>query len=206
MPLASSAPATYVSIPNGVDIPAEVGGPADPPHVLFVGRLSEEKGILEFTGGHAKGCRASIVGDGPLRKQVPEAVGFVPRRRSRGVLRAGGGRVRPSRREGYGVVAREAMAFGRPVIASNVGGLLDVVTDGKTGRLVPPVDAPALRTAVTTLLQDRELRERMGEAARGFARDALAWGKLSAELEIVLRAAGGLPQRLTGEQHVCGPR
>jgi glycosyltransferase involved in cell wall biosynthesis len=72
----------------------------------------------------------------------------------------------PSRREGYGVAAREAMAWGRPVVASAVGGLLDAVDDGATGLRVPPGDVPALRAALERLLGDADLRMRLGTAAR----------------------------------------
>jgi type III pantothenate kinase len=72
----------------------------------------------------------------------------------------------PSRREGYGVVAREAMAWGRPVVASAVGGLVDAVEDGVTGLLVPSGDIPALRKALERLLTDAELRASRGAAAR----------------------------------------
>jgi glycosyltransferase involved in cell wall biosynthesis len=75
----------------------------------------------------------------------------------------------PSRREGYGVVAREAMAYGRPVVATAVGGLVDAVEDGVTGLLVPPRDIAALRSAAERLLADGELRARLGAAARGRA-------------------------------------
>ena len=89
-----------------------------------------------------------VVGDGPLRDRVPNAVGFVPP----GELGAYYGRaaivVCPSRREGYGVVAREAMAHRRPVVATFVGGLADAVEDGVTGRLVPARDPSALRDAI----------------------------------------------------------
>ena len=64
-------------IPQGVDIPEHVAAPAEPPHVLYVGRLSEEKGILEFLEA-TEGLPRVIVGDGPLRARVPEALGFVP--------------------------------------------------------------------------------------------------------------------------------
>ena len=67
-------------IPSGVEIPAEVGEPDEPPHVLFVGRLSEEKGILDFLEA-TEGLPRVIVGDGPLRDRVP-----------------GGGRLRPAGR------------------------------------------------------------------------------------------------------------
>ena len=72
----------------------------------------------------------------------------------------------PSLREGFGMVCLEAMAHGRPVVASATGGLLDLVEDGTTGLLVPPGDVPALRAAIERLLADEELRRRLGAAAR----------------------------------------
>jgi glycosyltransferase involved in cell wall biosynthesis len=161
-------------VPSGVAIPEHVGAPEEPPHVLFVGRLSAEKGILELVEA-ARGLPLRIVGDGPLRAQVPGAVGFVPP----GALgpwyeRAAVVAV-PSRREGYGVVAREAMAWGRPVVAGAVGGLLDAVDDGETGLLVPAGDAAALRVALERLLGDDDLRTRLGSAARAKARSTLSF-------------------------------
>ena len=64
------------------------------------------------------------------------------------------------------MVAREAMAHGRPVVATAVGGLVDAVEDGVTGLLVPPRDAAALRAALERLLGDTELRRSLGAAAR----------------------------------------
>jgi glycosyltransferase involved in cell wall biosynthesis len=66
-------------------------------------------------------------------------------------------------------VALEAMAEGRPIIASRIGGLPDLVLDGETGLLVPPRDALALRSALERLLTDNKLREAMGHAARARA-------------------------------------
>jgi type III pantothenate kinase len=86
----------------------------------------------------------------------------------------------PSRREGYGVVAREAMAHGRPVVATAVGGLLDAVEDGVTGLLVAPRDPDALRVAIQRLLSDPELRQRLGAAARGDASHRLTWDAATA--------------------------
>jgi glycosyltransferase involved in cell wall biosynthesis len=67
------------------------------------------------------------------------------------------------------------MAYGRPVVASAVGGLLDLVVDGQTGLLVPPGDVGALRAALQRLLADAELRRRLGAAARKRAREELSW-------------------------------
>src|SRR6202007_2888186 len=75
----------------------------------------------------------------------------------------------PSRREGYGLVAREAMAHGRPVVASAVGGLLEAIEDDVTGVLVPAGDVPALRRALEDRLGDPERRARLGAAARDYA-------------------------------------
>lgn len=64
-----------------------------------------------------------------------------------------------------GIVALEAMASGRPVIASKIGGLPELIADGETGILVRPGDPGALRAAIVRLLNDRDLREQMGRAA-----------------------------------------
>jgi colanic acid/amylovoran biosynthesis glycosyltransferase len=152
-------------VPSGVAVPASGGAPEEPPHVLYVGRLSAEKGVLELVEA-AEGLPLRIVGDGPLRARVPGAVGFVaPGELGAWYERAAVVAV-PSRREGYGVVAREAMAWGRPVVATAVGGLVDAVEDEVTGLLVPPGDVQALRAALERLLGDPALRERLGAAGR----------------------------------------
>ncbi|MDP8911934.1 MAG: glycosyltransferase, partial [Actinomycetota bacterium] len=74
----------------------------------------------------------------------------------------------------------EAMAHGRPVVASAVGGFLDLVVDGETGILVPPGDVPALRAALERLLRDGALRARLGAAARERARTAFSWRAVTA--------------------------
>jgi glycosyltransferase involved in cell wall biosynthesis len=160
-------------VPSGVAIPESVGEPDEPPHVLFVGRLSEEKGILEFLEA-TEGLLRVVVGDGPLRRQVPEAVGFVPPHELGAYYERATVVCCPSRREGYGVVAREAMAYGRPVVAMAVGGLPDAVVDGETGVLVPAGDVAAVRAALERLQGDAALRMRLGavgreRAARDFA-------------------------------------
>jgi len=152
-------------IPVAPQAPDEVGEPDEPPHVLFAGRLSEEKGILDFLDA-TDGLPRVIVGDGPLRSRVPESRGFVGRDRLAELYARAAVVCVPSRREGYGMVAREAMAAGRPVVATAVGGLADAVADGESGLLVPPGDVEALRAAVTRLLADAALRQRLGEAAR----------------------------------------
>ena len=67
------------------------------------------------------------------------------------------------------------MAHGRPVVASAVGGLLDAVEDGVSGLLVPARDPRALRAAIETLLEDADLRRRIGGAAREAARERFSW-------------------------------
>lgn len=68
--------------------------------------------------------------------------------------------------EPFGMVITEAMSKGKAVIAASIGGPPDIVADGKTGLLVPPGDAGALRRAMELLISDTELRERLGGAAR----------------------------------------
>jgi glycosyltransferase involved in cell wall biosynthesis len=161
-------------IPTGVEVPETVGEPEEPPHVLYAGRLSPEKGILELVEA-ARGMPLVIAGDGPLRHRVPEAIGLVPHDRLGGLFERAAVVACPSYREGFGVVCLEAMAHGRPVVASAVGGLRDLVVDGETGLLVPPGDVPLLRAALERLLGDRELRERLGRAGRERARASFSW-------------------------------
>jgi glycosyltransferase involved in cell wall biosynthesis len=72
----------------------------------------------------------------------------------------------PSRSEGFGRVLVEAAFLAKPVVASRIGGIPEVVVDGETGLLVPPDDPPALAGALLTLLRDPALRRRLGAAAR----------------------------------------
>jgi glycosyltransferase involved in cell wall biosynthesis len=124
--------------------------------------------VLELVEA-CRGLPLVVVGDGPLRDRVPGALGFVPPAELGAHFERAAVVVVPSRREGYGMVAREAMAWGRPVVASSVGGLVDAVEDGVTGLLVPPGDVAALRTALERLLGDAELRGRLGAAGRAKA-------------------------------------
>jgi glycosyltransferase involved in cell wall biosynthesis len=171
-------------LPSGVEIPAFVPQPEEPPHILYAGRLSEEKGLLELLQA-TRGLPLVVVGDGPLRDLVPDAVGFVPPAEMGGYLQRAAVVACPSRREGYGVIARQAQAFGRPVVASRVGGLVEAVADGETGLLVAPGDITALRAALERLLGDAPLRRRMGAAARAraeerFGLDAAAQATIAA--------------------------
>jgi glycosyltransferase involved in cell wall biosynthesis len=74
--------------------------------------------------------------------------------------------VLPSLNEGMGRVLVEAMALGKPIVASNAGGIPDLVTHGKNGFLVPPKNPGQLAKYIQILLEDRERRERMGKAGK----------------------------------------
>ena len=161
-------------IPSGVEIPPQVGEEAEPPEVLYAGRLSPEKGVLELVEA-ARGMDLVVAGDGPLRPRVPGARGFVPHDELQRLYARAAVVVCPSRREGFGVACLEAMAHARPVVATAVGGLRDMVVDGETGVVVPARDPAALRAALERLLADRALRRRLGGAGRERAREHFSW-------------------------------
>ncbi len=177
-------------IPGGVELPREVGDEADPPEVLYAGRLSPEKGVLELVEA-ARGLNLVVAGDGPLRPRVPEARGFVPHDELQELYARAAVVACPSRREGFGVACLEGMAHARPVVATSVGGLRDLVVDGETGIVVPPRDPAALRAALERLLADRELRRTLGAAGRERARERFSWDAVTgATLAAYAEAAG----------------
>jgi glycosyltransferase involved in cell wall biosynthesis len=152
-------------IPNGVRVPEQLGREADPPEVLFAGRLSPEKGIEELVAA-TDGLNLVVAGDGPLRPLVPDALGFVPHAELERLYARAAVVVLPSHREGLPVSVLEAMAHGRPVVATAVGGIPELVRDGETGFLVEPGDVRGLRTALELMLGSPLLRRRMGRAGR----------------------------------------
>jgi len=99
----------------------------------------------------------------------------------------------PSRNEGMGRVIVEAMALGLPVVATAVGGIPDVVTDGECGRLIAPEDVDALSAALIELGRDPALRRKLGEAAMQRAEafsTSVAREKLLAVYASLARAKG----------------
>jgi glycosyltransferase involved in cell wall biosynthesis len=163
--------------PSGIELPATTNGEAEPPQVLFVGRLSPEKGIEELLAATA-GLDLVVAGDGPLRERVPQALGFVPPDELARLYERAALVVCPSRRDGFPVACAEAMAHARPVVATAVGGLPDMVVDGETGLLVPPRDPQALRAAIDRLLADPELRHRLGQNARTRIAELCDWDRI----------------------------
>ncbi|HEX6290516.1 MAG TPA: glycosyltransferase [Herpetosiphonaceae bacterium] len=101
--------------------------------------------------------------------------GRIPHQNVPALLRSLSLFVMPSRAESFGVAALEAQACGLPVVASNVGGLPEVVRDGETGLLVPPERPAALAAASIDLLRDPERRAAMGRAGREWVSQRYDW-------------------------------
>src|SRR5205085_1269547 len=166
-------------IPNGVRIPARVEPEAEPAEILFAGRLSPEKGIDELLEA-TRGMNLVVAGDGPLRDRVPNALGFVPHDELERLYDRAAIVVLPSYREGLPLCVLEAMAHGRPVVASAVGGIPELVEDGVTGYLAEPGDVAGLRAALERLLADPLLRRRLGRAARASVAERCSWERVTA--------------------------
>ena len=206
----------YEIIPNGIDIDRFSHG-VEPfawaadgvPRVLFVGRFSE----------HRKGFRYLLRAMPLVRQQFPNArlvvagtgnpdryAGEMERYQVAGVDFVGF--VSPEElpryyascdlfcapsieRESFGIVLLEAMASGKPVVATTIPGYASVMTNRHEGMLVPPRDPQALALALVRLLADRELRERCAAAGRATAA-RYAWPQIAARmLEVYERAAAG---------------
>jgi glycosyltransferase involved in cell wall biosynthesis len=173
---------TTVVIRNGVDPGGFPVGEAHSgrPRLVTVGRLAAPKDAVTLVRAlsalRGRSFEAVFVGDGPDRPAVEEEV---RRLGLESVVELLGERddvpellatadvfVLSSHSEGLPLSILEAMATGLPVVASNVGGVSEVVVEGDTGLLVPPGDAQSLAAAIERLLEDPVLRRRLGEAGR----------------------------------------
>ena len=186
---------------------AAEGAGDDDAVVLSMAALVARKGLDVLLNAVAelaqRGLRPHIwcAGEGPERAALvaqAEALGIAAQTRLLGqradvgdLLAACDVVVLPSRREGLGVAALEAMAGGRPLVASAVGGLADAVADGVTGLLVPPDDPARLAAALQTLLRDPMLRAALGNAAAQHVAERFSAEKLIDAYERLYRRIVG---------------
>jgi len=146
-------------------------------------------------------ARLVLVGDGPdvpIARELGEELGVIDRMQFMGVvdevtalLACADLLLLPSATESFGLVALEAMASGVPVIASEVGGLPEVVEDGVTGRLAAVGDIEAMTRHVLELLGDEELRRRVGAAGRQRAVERFHYCEQVPQYEAVYRRVTG---------------
>jgi glycosyltransferase involved in cell wall biosynthesis len=202
-------PARIRLVPSGVDCDAFAPDPAARAALRREWQLADDDvaaivvGVLEARKGHATlleaatrlrdtrlrwifcgagSLDATLRADAAARGLDVRFTGFRPDVAR--CLAAADVSVLPSLHEGLGVAALEAMAAGRPVVASRVGGLAELVLDGETGALVPPHDVDALAAALRGLAASAETRARMGGAGAarvraGYSAAAMAEGTLA---------------------------
>lgn len=200
--LANAAPRT---IPYGIALPpADQVWPTKKGKILYVGRLIPRKGVrylieaMAHLRGHPE-ARLTIVGGGPERESLAALVGrlglhervdFAGRISEEALVdhyQSCDLFVLPSivdatgDTEMLGMVLLEAMRYRRPVIASDVGGIPDIVQHGENGLLVPQQDPEALAAAIQRLLDDRDYAIRLGESGYGYARQHFSWEAVVSE-------------------------
>ena len=178
-------------IPNAIDLsemPRD-GVRISDPQIIYLGRLSREKGVDLLVEAAMLGLRGVVVaGDGPLRPLIERAsrrglvryLGPLPRWRALRLLAGSDVAVLPSREEGVSTALLEAMALKIPVVATRVGGNLEVVRDGVDGILVRP-DASELVDAVERLLMDRDYAGRLSRNAFKRVLENYSWDKVFME-------------------------
>jgi len=192
------------AIPYGVHVPDEVGDEDEPASVLYVGRLSPEKNI-DVIAKATEGLPRIVAGDGPLRDLLPDTIGFVGPDEVSKLYGRAAVVVVVSSAEGLPNVVLEAMAHGKTVIATPVGGIPTVIEDGKTGLLVPVRDTAALRAAIERALGDPELRRRVGRAARKRVEGYCSWNRVTDATLAVYASAVPEVARETGVRPAVRP-
>jgi len=166
--------------------------------ILFVGKLIYYKGpsfLLEaFAKLKTKNVCLIFAGEGPEKKKLVQLANFLHVSDRVFVMGAVPDTVLPSlyafsdvlvlpsvtRREAFGIVILEAMASGKPVVATAIPGVSDVVEHGKTGYLVPPANSIALAVAIDAILEHPSTARLMGETARQTARTRYDWKEVFA--------------------------
>jgi glycosyltransferase involved in cell wall biosynthesis len=180
--------------------------PQDATLIVALGRMIEVKGlhVLAAAADDLLATRPNahlvIAGDGPMRPQIQDLVsraacrdrihlpGALSRARVAQLLADADLFVNPGivdstgRAEGLGITTIEAMASGLPCVGSRVGGIAETIIDGATGFLVPPSDRSELVRAIGRLIDDAELRKRMGAAARKVAGERFTWPVLAKQV------------------------
>jgi glycogen(starch) synthase len=182
-------------IHNGIEMPALDPPPIafDPSRILCVGRLVPEKGFdlalaaFEIVLRRFPSARLVFAGEGPelekLQRQAldsqilhsVEFVGGVPPAHVAGLMGEATLVLVPSRLEGFGLVALEAGSMGRPVVATSVGGLPELIVHQETGLLTACENSQALAEAIELLLEQPEKARCIGWAARHRARKEFSW-------------------------------
>jgi glycogen synthase len=214
-------------VPNGVDAPRwQVGTDrvtaarrrwaVDGPLVAYCGRLVHEKGVQDLLAAVPRlrrrhpGLRVIVAGTGPAETELRDRAralrlgrsvvfaGFVPDADLAALVAAADCAVVPSRYEPFGMVALEAGAAGTPVVAADVGGLAEVVADGRLGLLFPAGDPAALAGAVSRLLADPELGRRLVRAGQAALAAEYGWDRVAERTvetyrRAVSEAAGAAP-------------
>ena len=187
----------------GQRIRAELGVAADAFLVGNVGRLAPQKGQRHLVAAmpmlleRVPNAHLVIVGGGDLEDylrdladefEVSERVHVLgPRKDVPAIMYALDAFAMPSIWEGFGLVLLEAMAAARPIVASRVATIPEVVVDGETGLLVPAGDAVALADALSRLAADPQLARRMGEAGQQRLRQHFSVEKMVGDTELLYR-------------------
>jgi len=157
--------------------------------IVFAGNLQPQKGLAELVHACASlrhmGPLVVIAGSGPYEKQLrtglstarveARLVGTIAQAELARYFAAADVVALPSYNEGLPSVVCEAMLAGRAIVATPVGGIPEIVTDGERGVLVAKGDSAALARALEEILTDADLRDRLGDAAALFAKRYLTW-------------------------------
>ena len=176
------------------------------PYVLFVGRITDQKGIfhlLDAAPRLPRNVQVVLCASAPdtpeiearLRRAVAERPGvvwineMVPVEVVTQLYSHAAAFACPSVYEPFGIINLEAMACGTPVVASAVGGILEVVEDGITGYLVPPARPDALAEALRRFIDNPELGRHMGEEGRRRVEQHFSWASIAERTEQVYAAA-----------------